>query len=276
MSPERRFPSRVDVNPTASCQLSCPMCIGPDHNLTDEIDTVGWRGIIKFFSDRGTKRITFTGGEPLMRQDIDILLAFAKSCGMLVTLSTNALSLEEHIDAVAAFVDEVGIPIDGSTKEINGILRVGNDQQFEAAVSGIWLVRNANPNIEITVRTVATTANLDDFSKIGQLLSVLPIDRWKIYELIPANGIIYTSDKSMNWDALKVYSEFDARISDLKSSFPRLNIATATVADQVKGYVLVWPDGFIVNLFKANIGSFLTDPPEVLEANLSSGLVSNF
>lgn len=277
MSPED-FPLRVDVMPTARCNLEppCPMCIGPDRSIPDGIDTEGWHRIIQFFADRGTESITFTGGEPLMREDIGLLMEFAKSCGMRVTLSTNALLLAEHIDEIAAYVDEVGIPIDGPTKEINSLLRIGDGQQLEAAITAVSLLRQANPDIEITIRTVMTTVNINSLPAIGQLLTELSgVDRWKIYHLLPAKGIIYT-DSELNWDTLKTGpNEFDKVISDLKWKFPNLNIVAQTIAGQTKGYILVWPDGRVENLFRTDIGGFQDIPLKTLEANLS-GLISRF
>lgn len=275
--PPERFPSRVDVSPTARCNLErrCPMCIGPDWSICDEVDTMGWKRIIKFFADNGTTNITFTGGEPLMREDLGLLLQFAKSCGMRVTLSTNAILLAGQIEEVATYVDEVGIPIDGPTEEINSLLRPGDGQQLEAAITAVSLIREANPNIEITIRTVATAVNIDSLTDLGELLTGLGIDRWKIYQLIPAAGIVFT-DGEPNWDTLKIDSDrFERAISDLTSRFPGLDIVAQTLAGQTKGYVLVGPDGRVGHLFNPNIGNFRDTPLETLETNLS-GLINRF
>jgi len=277
MSPEK-FPSRVDASPTARCNLepACPMCIGPDRSITNELDTGKWKRVIGFFADRGTTDITFTGGEPLVRKDIGFLLEYAKSCGMRVTLSTNALRLPDHLENVANYVDEIGIPIDGPIWEIHSKLRPGGEQQLEAAISAVSLIQEANPQIEITIRTVTTAVNIDNLDELGNLLEELSgIDRWKIYQLVPTVGIVFT-DSNLNWDTLKIDPDrFDRKIADLTTKFPNLNIVPQTISGQTKGYVLVGPDGKVGHLFNPHIGDFRNTPLDTLEANLS-GLINRF
>jgi len=201
MNPET-FPERIDVSVTARCNLDprCPMCIGPERNLQNELTTDEWKSVVKFFANNGTKEIIFTGGEPLMKKDVKELLKYAKESGLRVTLSTNALLLTEHIEAVVKYVDDVGIPIDGSTSKINSRLRPGDGQQLEAAISAISLLRKMNSKIEITIRTVLTRANIDDLSNIGRMLLTLPrIERWKLYELLPSEGLLDQASE-WNWD----------------------------------------------------------------------------
>jgi len=245
------------------------MCIGPDRSVQNELSTEEWKNAIKFFADRETSSVVFTGGEPLIREDIVELLGYAKSCGLRTTLSTNALLLAEHIKEVVAYVDEVGIPIDGSTEEVNSLLRPGNGRQLEAAISAIRLLREEKPDIEITVRTVVTQANIESLSEIGKLLTGLPrIDRWKLYELVPTAGIVYTKDV-YNWDTLKLDQDtFEETITALKLKFPDLNIESQTIAAQTQGYVFVWPDSKVFSLWNLNIGDFREIPPKTLEARL--------
>jgi MoaA/NifB/PqqE/SkfB family radical SAM enzyme len=246
------------------------MCIGPDRSVQNELTTKEWKNAIRFFADRGTNSIVFTGGEPLMREDIGELLEFAKSCGLRVTLSTNALLLADYIEEVVAYVDDVGIPIDGSTEEINSLLRPGNGQQLEAATTAIRLLREKKPDIEITIRTVVTQANIEDLSKIGLLLKELPkIDRWKLYELVPTYGIVFTTGV-YNWDTLKVDPNVsEATITTLRSMFPDLSIEYQTLAAQISGYVHVWPNSNVYSIWASGLlGNFRESSPETLEARL--------
>lgn len=89
----KNFPRSIDINPTAKCNLDCSFCWGPEHTIEDGLSTAQWKGVIDLFSRRGTNAIVFTGGEPLIRPDIDKLVVYAKEQGMRTTLSTNTLLL---------------------------------------------------------------------------------------------------------------------------------------------------------------------------------------
>src|ERR1051326_8916799 len=136
------FPSSIDINPTALCNLHCSFCWGPDHTLPDSLTTEDWEHVIRFFAHRGTTAIVFTGGEPLVRKDIGRLLAFAKFLGMHVTLSTNTLLLRKRAEQYLPFVDEIGIPLDGSNAVNNSRMRLGPSRAFACALDAMHFVRS--------------------------------------------------------------------------------------------------------------------------------------
>lgn len=260
---QERFPGRVDLSPTAKCNLDCPFCFGPEHSLPDALTTNDWFKVMDFFARKGTKAFVFTGGEPLVRKDIDQLLGHAKGLGMRVTLSTNGILVARHIEAIKDFVDDIGIPIDGSTTEINGLSRVGNKKHLDLVLSMIDFVRTLKPDIEITIRTVVTQSNKGDIENIGKILSDKPIDRWKVCQFSIPNF-----EQLQNWDRLRVSSEFDEATRNLPSLFPELNVEVQTLAQQMKGYVLVWPNGDIINLY-GSPGNVLSTPTVKLAEGLS-------
>jgi MoaA/NifB/PqqE/SkfB family radical SAM enzyme len=172
----------LDVNPTGKCNLNCDFCWGPDRSFMTELSGQQWQEIIKFFADKGVEEIIFTGGEPLLREDLPALLRFAKEqLHLRTTLSTNALLLAEHHTQVLPFVDEIGIPLDGS----RGTMTV-----FDKAIQGLQLVADNYPHIQTTVRTVVSKQNVADLSAIAGLLLARKeqFSRWKLYQFAPANA----------------------------------------------------------------------------------------
>ena len=134
------FPKSIDVNPTSKCQLQCPFCWGPNHEIPDGLSTQDWLNTIQFFAERGTDAIVFTGGEPLLRKDIVELLRFSKQMGMRVTLSTNTILLPSLAEKVLPMVDEVGIPMDGSTEQNNLLMREGKINSFQYQIDALLKV----------------------------------------------------------------------------------------------------------------------------------------
>ena len=87
---------------------------------------------LKFAYDKGIKKVTLCGGDPLSREDIMQLLENIKQIGFNISLDTvgtpiikdiknkkgNILIKKLDSKKIADNVDVIGIPIDGSTNEI--------------------------------------------------------------------------------------------------------------------------------------------------------------
>lgn len=184
---ELEFPRSIDIFPTAGCNLRCSFCWGPEHNIPDALDTDGWKQVINFFSSRGTNAVVFSGGEPLIRGDIDELIRFSKGLGMRITLSTNGLLLRNKASQVLPFIDEIGIPIDGVNTKQNAKMRLGNARAFSAAMNALHIIKPNYPYIEVTVRTVVSKVNIVEIENVGELLETQRglFDRWKLYHFAP-------------------------------------------------------------------------------------------
>src|SRR5437762_732284 len=103
------FPTSIDINPTAKCNLSCSFCWGPNHTIEDGLSTADWKAVLSFFTTYGTSSVVLTGGEPLIRRDLAEIVRFAKrNLGLHLTLSTNTLLLKKKAPDVLAYVDEIG------------------------------------------------------------------------------------------------------------------------------------------------------------------------
>lgn len=270
------FPTSIDVNPTAHCNLNCSFCWGPDHSIPDKLTTDNWKQLLDFFAQRGTTSVVFTGGEPLVRKDIGDLLRYSDELGMRVTLSTNGLLLARKADDVLPHINEIGIPLDGSTPERNskmrllpGGMRRGSLGHFDAALSSMALVRARRPEAEITARTVASRVNQDDLIPIGRVLSehLGDVDRWKVYQFMPVSiGAKHRAEHEL-FDA-----EFKAIGENLIRTFPDMRIQIYPASERIGRYLFVGPEG---NLFGVgpdgkyeNIGNFF----EMSEAQLSEGI----
>jgi MoaA/NifB/PqqE/SkfB family radical SAM enzyme len=73
---ERRTPMAATLAITDACQLDCVHCsaaLRPKGR--PPLDTDTWKRVIRECVDLGTSVVTFTGGEPLLRRDLDELIA---------------------------------------------------------------------------------------------------------------------------------------------------------------------------------------------------------
>jgi MoaA/NifB/PqqE/SkfB family radical SAM enzyme len=234
-----KAPLTIDLNVTGRCNMGCRFCWGPSHEIGEVLSTKQWQKIIKEFVLYGTKAVVFTGGEPLLRKDLGRLLAYAKNTGLRVTLSTNGIFLKQMAKKILPFVDELGIPLDGSDELSSNLMRPGLKNNFKLILELIEYLKQNYPQIELTVRTVISKKNKDEILKIGQLLSEKKYKpaRWKLYEFTPLEyGKINKNEFFLN------HQEFEKILQKTQKTFPRLNISSLKIKERGGRYFLLMPD----------------------------------
>lgn len=138
----RRTIDYLRISITDRCNLRCTYCMpaeGVETICHDEILTFEEIcRICKAFAELGVKHIKVTGGEPLVRRDVDVLIREIKQISGVetVTLTTNGTLLPRYIEKLAsAGVDGINISLDTlNAEEFRAITRVGN---VEDVLSGI-------------------------------------------------------------------------------------------------------------------------------------------
>lgn len=95
-----RLPPRLTLELTARCNYACPFCYGVWHERPEsggpELDTAEWGAILEECARRGVRSVQFSGGEPLLREDLDELADRALAAGLEVSVYTNAGLLTEE------------------------------------------------------------------------------------------------------------------------------------------------------------------------------------
>lgn len=241
-----KAPNTVDFNLNGACNLNCTWCWGPDHKAKEELTVEKWKEIASKLKYLGTEKITFTGGETLMKEGLgDILDHVHNTLGLRTTLSTNGILLRRKEKEILPYVDDIGLPLDGHSRDINNIMRAGTPKHFDRVLESIKMVQDKYPHIDITVRTVLSAKNVDSVPLIGKTLLENGINpqkmRWKIYQVTPI-GI--RKDDVLNGDWLISSEKFEAVnkvIKELNWQFPHLD--TLSSKRHVGRYFHIYPDG---------------------------------
>lgn len=105
---------------TSRCNLRCSYCLSEEHECRqapehDDMDTGDIALLIRILAGNGVKKIRFTGGEPLLRNDIAELVRSAKQTDGIekVSLTTNGVLLHKHLDSLlGAGLDALNLSID--------------------------------------------------------------------------------------------------------------------------------------------------------------------
>jgi len=128
--------------------------------------------------------VLLTGGEPLVREDIFELIAYAAQKGLPVGLATNGtlVTTAKAKRLSEANVYRVAIDLDGASKEIHNSLR----GEFELALRGIKLCKEEG--LSLQVNSVITKSNRDEMPALAEFVEKLAVDAWHVFFLVPTKS----------------------------------------------------------------------------------------
>src|SRR5947209_6811706 len=89
-------PLALTAELTHRCPLHCPYCSNPVELSADELTTEAWADAIEQASRLGVLQLHLTGGEPLVRDDLEALVDHAARLGLYTQLVTSGVGLDER------------------------------------------------------------------------------------------------------------------------------------------------------------------------------------
>lgn len=148
------FPFRQKVaslNITDRCNLRCIMCKQwRRQEKNEELSTEEWREAIDQLKALGIEEINFTGGEPLLREDVYDLVRYASNLGIISGITTNGFLLDKDranllikngvniftisIDALAEAYDGIR-GVNGAYKRVINAAEILSDFKREGKIS---------------------------------------------------------------------------------------------------------------------------------------------
>ena len=187
-----KAPHRMDVMVSAMtrggvwhCNQKCVHCYAAGQTLSDEeeLSTEQWKAILDRCRAVGIPQITFTGGEPTMREDLPELVDYAR--WFITRINTNGIRLtEEYCRSLRqAEVDSIQVTYYSSGAEIHNTL-VGA-AQHENTTRGI--INALDAGLALSINTPLCRLNRD-YVKTLEFLHSLGI----IY--VTCSGLITTGN----------------------------------------------------------------------------------
>ena len=185
-------PHRMDIMVSAMtkkgnwhCNQKCVHCYAAGQTLSDEeeLSTEEWKQILDKCREAGIPQVTFTGGEPTMREDIFELIKHAR--WFISRLNTNGIKLTEDYcrKLHEAELDSVQITFYSSDPVIHNKL-VGADRFLNTAKG---IVNAINEGLSVSVNTPLCTLNRDYIKTLSYLH-----DKGVIY--VTCSGMIMTGN----------------------------------------------------------------------------------
>jgi PqqA peptide cyclase len=111
---------------TYRCPLHCVFCFNPVDFARDgqELSTEDWLRVLREARALGAVQCGFSGGEPLQRKDLEVLVAEARRLGYYTNLLTSGIGLDEARVAALkqAGLDHIQLSFQDSTREVNDFI----------------------------------------------------------------------------------------------------------------------------------------------------------
>ncbi len=154
--------------------------------------------------------IVITGGEPLVRPDLNEVCTELYKMGFPWGMVTNGLLLNrQRLDELlAAGLRSITISLDG-LEESHNWLR-GNSRSFACATEAIRMVAQT-PNIAYDVVTCITQKNISELESIKQHLLSLGVSHWRIFAIDPIGRAKEDPDLQISPKQLKEVMDFIAK-----------------------------------------------------------------
>ena len=181
------------------CNLKCTYCmpeegipLSPRNHLMsyEEIYTIA-----KTFVKHGVTKIRLTGGEPLIRKDIHVILKKLSSLGVELSITTNAVLVHKYIDALKdSGIKSINVSLDTLNRE--KFSQITRRNEFERVYQNILLLIREGFQVKIN-SVLIKDFNEDEIIDFIELTKKHPITI-RFIEFMPFNG--------NKWDMSKLVS----------------------------------------------------------------------
>ncbi len=225
------MPMWLTLELTYRCPLHCPWCSNPLNfdDYRDELSTEEWKRVLRDARAMGSLQLGFTGGEPMLRDDIEELVAEAEELGYYSNLITSGMGVtRERLTALKqAGLKQIQISLQSSDRDITNTLAGANvyDHKLEMAreikAQGFPVVLN----VPICKQTV------------GQTRDIL-----KLAEEIGVDYLEFANIQYYNW-ALLNRAEFLPTKEELEDAENAVNEARDRLCKKMTIYFVI-PDYF--------------------------------
>jgi pyrroloquinoline quinone biosynthesis protein E len=139
--------------------------------IEDELSTDEWKRVLREARALGAVQLGLSGGEPMLREDLVVLVAEARSLGYYSNLITSGVGLNDARigELKAAGLDHIQVSFQDSTKEVNDFL--SSTRTFDLKLKVARLVKRHGYPMVLNV--VLSRLNIDHIDRIIEMAIAL-------------------------------------------------------------------------------------------------------
>jgi radical SAM protein with 4Fe4S-binding SPASM domain len=215
-------------NITRECNLKCKHCYidAKGNSNKRELKTQEAKALIDEFREMGFRWILFSGGEPLLREDIFALGEYASEGGIKVAVSTNGTLITKDVVSKikGSGFKYVGVSVDGR-KDTHEHLR-GVSGSFDSAISGL---RNlVVKGIKSGLRFTLSRYNIGELDSMIELCIKEGIPRFCMYHLVySGRGRNLMHSDITNKERREIFHFLKQKVLSMQKDKLKLEILTA-------------------------------------------------
>lgn len=176
---------------TQECTYNCSMCHKEGiHSKKENLLTNEDFAYIYEIANKeyGINKVNLTGGDPLLRDDIQDLLIKLKQKNAKITMTTNGYLLDKNIE-IGNLLNKLNISVHSLNKEKFEEL-CGKKDSFEKVINNIKMFRAQYPTLNIGINTTIIKGINSDEKEIEELIETAGLLKveLKFIELYPKNA----------------------------------------------------------------------------------------
>jgi len=173
-------PTTLLAEITHRCPLHCPYCSNPLEMIraNRELTTEDWKRAFTQARELGVLQLGLSGGEPLVRPDVEDLAKHAHTLGLYTTLVTSGVGLTRHRAEKLreAGLEHIQISIQDSDHAVAD--RIAGMSAVPQKIAAAALVRELG--FAFSINVVLHRANIDRVDAIIKLAASLGADRLEL------------------------------------------------------------------------------------------------
>ncbi len=211
---------------TLRCQLNCLHC-GSDCTKNSAVkdmpvdDFIGAIDDIREIVQPNKTMIVFTGGEPLMRTDLELCGRQLYERGFPWGIVTNGfhLNVKRLNSLLGSGMRAVTVSLDGTPASHNWLR--GNPQSFERAITAVRLLAIV-PGLRFDVVTCVNQRNFSELNELKNLLLSMGVKEWRMFTIFPVGRAKLHDELQLKPHQFKAMLDFiseERKKGDLKISY---------------------------------------------------------
>jgi cyclic pyranopterin phosphate synthase len=181
----------------------------------------------------GVNKIRITGGEPFVNKDIAIILTALSKLPVELSITTNAVLLEDYFDLLKELgINKLNISIDSLEKE--NFNRISRRKEFDTVISNIQKAIALDFEVKLNVVVIKGVNEHE----------IIDFVNWSIRDAIAVRFIEFMPFDGNKWDWSKVVSQ-DEMMHAIGSKYPGPDILKLADAKHIisRDYQLVGAKG---------------------------------